>query len=388
MEHSFTPKIFEILRHHFGDLAQDVYDKSTLLQYINFKTRSATQGSKSRANFANHYALYSLIEDYIQKNFLGKETYKDYEGAIFTELMRRQHELPFGSKLQNHALNGRMNDEFMKFFPTSEQKPILRNSRTKRYWINENLLKVVCSGQQINTAIAVIEIIDAYIAAKRDAFNLFIDACQKIQSAPLAESPETAKFIESLLQPNIDARLFEIVSFAILKAYYGTQSIFWGFEREAIGEEVLTLYKTGRTNANDGGIDFVMRPLGRFFQVTETVDVRKYFLDIDKIQHFPLTFVIKSQETPEALSTKIRQQAEKHDSIRVLVDQYMECIEEIINIPILLQHFHTVVAKQNLFSIMDEIVLQSKIEFNIQDDIDEETKELSSEENEGENIIE
>ena len=50
------------------------------------------------------------------------------------------------------------------------------------------------------------------------------------------------------------------------------------------------LYKTGRTNANDGGIDFVMRPLGRFFQVTETVDVNKYFLDIDKIQRFPLTF--------------------------------------------------------------------------------------------------
>ncbi len=27
----------------------------------------------------------------------------------------------------------------------------------------------------------------------------------------------------------------------------------------------LQLYKTGRTNANDGGIDFVMRPIGRFF---------------------------------------------------------------------------------------------------------------------------
>lgn len=30
--------------------------------------------------------------------------------------------------------------------------------------------------------------------------------------------------------------------------------------------------KTGRTNANDGGIDFVTKPLGRFFQVTETLD--------------------------------------------------------------------------------------------------------------------
>ena len=48
----------------------------------------------------------------------------------------------------------------------------------------------------------------------------------------------------------------------------------------------MKLYKTGRTNANDGGIDFVMKPLGRFFQVTETLDFKKYFLDIDKIETF------------------------------------------------------------------------------------------------------
>jgi len=46
-----------------------------------------------------------------------------------------------------------------------------------------------------------------------------------------------------------------------------------------VKEDFLILYKTGRTNANDVGIDFVMKPLGRFFQVTETLDVRKYFLD-------------------------------------------------------------------------------------------------------------
>ena len=35
--------------------------------------------------------------------------------------------------------------------------------------------------------------------------------------------------------------------------------------------------------------DLVMKPLGRFFQVTETIDVGKYFLDIDKVQRFPIT---------------------------------------------------------------------------------------------------
>jgi len=44
-----------------------------------------------------------------------------------------------------------------------------------------------------------------------------------------------------------------------------------------VEEDNLELYKTGRTNANDGGIDFVMKPLGRFFQVTETTDVKNTF---------------------------------------------------------------------------------------------------------------
>jgi hypothetical protein len=74
----------------------------------------------------------------------------------------------------------------------------------------------------------------------------------------------------------------------------------------------LKLYKTGRTNANDGGIDFVMKPLGRFFQVTETLDFKKYFLDIDKIQKYPVTFVIKSVEGVELLKKKNSRQREQN----------------------------------------------------------------------------
>jgi len=65
------------------------------------------------------------------------------------------------------------------------------------------------------------------------------------------------EFIRAQLQPNVDARIFEIVSYAILKAYYGEQSIFWGWTAEDLQQEYLVLFKTGRTNANDGGIDFV-----------------------------------------------------------------------------------------------------------------------------------
>ena len=87
-----------------------------------------------------------------------------------------------------------------------------------------------------------------------------------------------------------------------------------------IREEELVLYKTGRTNANDGGIDFVMKPLGRFFQVTESVDVKKYFLDIDKVQRFPLTFVIKSNDSPEMLRKRIERRCKA--SVSSLQDRF------------------------------------------------------------------
>ena len=131
------------------------------------------------------------------------------------------------------------------------------------------------------------------------------------------------------------------------------------------------LYKTGRTNANDGGIDFVMKPLGRFFQVTETLDVRKYFLDIDKIERYPITFVIKSADPIEELVRNLREGAERQYSIKAIVDKYMACIEEVVNIPVLQERFRAGVAQGYLGAIMDEIVRQSKVEFNY-DEPDEE----------------
>ncbi|MFM6201937.1 MAG: restriction endonuclease, partial [Dolichospermum sp.] len=129
------------------------------------------------------------------------------------------------------------------------------------------------------------------------------------------------EFIKSLLKPNIDARIFEIVSYAILKQYYAEQVIYWGWSQDELNLEHLILYKTGRTNANDGGIDFVMKPLGRFFQVTESLDTKKYFLDIDKIQRYPISFVIKSEDTVDNLIKKLKLGAEKQYSIKAIVQK-------------------------------------------------------------------
>ena len=183
------------------------------------------------------------------------------------------------------------------------------------------------------------------------------------------------EFVIGLLAPNVDARLFEIVSYSILKYFYHDQIIYWGYDIKKLNKENLKLYKTGRTNANDGGIDFVMKPLGRFFQVTETLDFKKYFLDIDKIQKFPITFVIKSDVDTEDLLKKIRENACKTYSIKAIVDKYMGCIDEIINIPILNKRFKETVKLGYLNSILDEVVIQSKVEFNYDDEDDENIEE-------------
>jgi hypothetical protein len=366
IRHAFTETIYQILEDEFKSNGEKVFESSLLLQYLNLKTKSANKGSKSRGAFGNHYAIYVLVEDYIKGGFAdGGKEYRTYEGANFSDLLERQRELPFGKKLQNHHLNSRCNDEFRKFFTAADSVPIIRDLPTRKYWFNEKLLLVSVSElKPFNIARAVIRIIEAYSAAKRSAFESFIEACSNLSGLDLKNEAEAAAFVSAQLAPNVDARIFEIVSFAILKAAFSEKTVFWGWTRDELNEEVLVLYKTGRTNANDGGIDFVMRPIGRFFQVTETVDVRKYFLDIDKLQKFPLTFVIKTEDSADVLKTLIREQAQTAYCIDAVVERYMMCIEEIINVPELLNRFDLVRKAGKLSEVMREIVSQSMVEFN------------------------
>ncbi len=368
MEHEFTFQIRQILADEFSAAAEAIYEKSPLLQYFNIKTRSASRGSKARGSFANIYAVYVLVEDYLKGDFGHRTDYADYEGAKFTDLFHRQRELPFGSRLQNHALNSRMNEEFRKYFPQVEYVPILRDLQTNRYWINENLLKIAADGGTHNIAHAVITIVNRYVEAKRDAFDRFIEMCERLKGVAAKDDPDVANFILDLLALNVDARIFEIVSYAILKLHYHDQIVYFGFDLDNIQEERLKLYKTGRTNANDGGIDFVMRPLGRFFQVTETLDVRKYLLDIDKLERYPISFVIKSEQAVDDLKEKLREKAEKQYPVRAIVERYMSCIEEIINLAVLRERLQQAVADGHLRSILDEIITQSKVEFNYEED--------------------
>lgn len=376
----FKEVIRTIIEKDYPDYADAIMERSLLVQYLVKKTVSANRGSKSRGSFANIYAIYVLVEDYINNgySFSGvlskgqrpKKDYSKYEGAKYSDLFKRMRELPFGEKLQNHALNNRMASEFQKFFPDANIEPIPRNLETKRYWINDKLLKIKINGNTIDLSNAILEIIDQYVRTKQNSFTEFVKTCEALENVSSKNPQDVQDFIFNLVNPNQDARLFEVVSYSILKYYYHNQKIYWGFERNKIQEDNLKLYKTGRTNANDGGIDFVMKPLGRFFQVTETLDFKKYFLDIDKIERYPISFVIKSTDSVENIKKKIYQDAVETYSISQIVEIYMNCIEEVINIPLLQERFEEAVKRGYLNEILKELILQSKVEFNLKEDID------------------
>lgn len=380
--HQFTSNILDILEDMFPSYSKDIFENSPLLIYLNIKTKSANKGSKSRGSFANHYALYVLIEDYINNGYFegnNKNYFHDYDGAQFTNLFKRQRELPFGQKLQNHALNSRLNEEFIKYFPTIELKPIIRDTENQKYWIEENLLQVKVNGKNFNLAKSILKIIDAYVETKKESFQKFLDACLEIHNLNNSNKKQAYEFIKELIGVNVDARIFEIVSFAILKEKYTNESIFIGETLSSVKQESLTLYKTGRTNANDGGIDFVMKPIGRFYQVTETIDVNKYFLDIDKVQKFPITFVIKSDKESIEIRNQIQEQAIQKYKVPSIYNKYMSCIEEIINVNDLMTMFNKLNDEDKVQPVINEIIIQSKVEFNYQEEEIEELLEATKE---------
>jgi hypothetical protein len=360
MSKVFADTIKDLIIEDFGKSKLEYIENKPVIQYLIKKTKSANQGSKTRGSFANIYAIYVLVEDYISKGFHSNNEYSKYKGARFTDLFVRQRELPFGNKLQNHAYQGRLNEDFKKYFPLEDKPLLIRDTETQSYWINENLIKY----EENNLSELVIKIIDSYVEAKQDSMASFIGKCNELKEISKTNTDKVFDFIMSLLDYNVDARLFEIVSYSILKHHYKDIAVYFGFDRENIIEENLKLYKTGRTNANDGGIDFVMKPLGRFFQVTETTDFKKYFLDIDKIEKFPITFVVKTTTTIEDMKKEIEEKAYEIFSIKSVVDKYLDSVEELINITVLETMLNECKDKGYVISVLDEIILQSKVEFH------------------------
>lgn len=375
MGNSFENEIKELIRKQLSICDCNVIvNNSQLLKYIIRKTKPADKDeSKARKSFASLYAIYVLVDDYINQGYGTEEksgTYSKYEGAQYSTLEEKIHSMPFGQKIQNHALNNRMNDEFFGLYPQQKENgvyPIIRDLETKRYWINENYLIVKAGDNELNISCLILAIINRYIEVIKQKFEKFIDDCNTLQNLNASENDKVIDFIKKLLSPDVDARLFEIVSFSILKHYYSDRKIFWGYSKDELKEDSLKLYKTGRTNANDGGIDFVMKPLGIFFQVTETLDFKKYFLDIDKVERYPITFVVKSTETSEKIRDTLRKDAKNAGWCDRITENYMECIEDIINIADLESYLNDLNNKGKIPDILEEMIIQSKVEYNYVD---------------------
>lgn len=362
--------ILDVIKTHYTPAeSKALFNNSYLLQYLEKKTKSVDRSSKARGSFANIYAIYVLTEDYINNGYTNSEKdYSKYSGMAFTDALTRTRELPFGEKLQNHALNDRCNDEFKKFFHTvTSEVPITRDLITKKYWINESLLLVKINGSVINIAKLCIEIIDKYVELKTENFSSFFDELNNLKNAVHSKPQSAIDYISKTLNPSSDARIFEIVSYVILKYHYLTKNITYKIDGDTEKSHPLTIFKVGRTNANDGGIDYIMIPLGRIFQVTEVLDFKKYFLDIDKLVHYPITFVVKQNISPEDAIKKIKLDATGKYSNEVL-QHYLDCFEEIITIPVLINLLKENISNGYLESMVDELIEQCKVEYNFKEE--------------------
>ncbi|MBD2500281.1 type II restriction endonuclease [Anabaena azotica] len=328
---------------------------SVIFKYIERKTRASERGSKARRSLGNLYALYVLAQDYINENF---------EGSSFTELMQRMKAMPFGAKLQNHPLDNRLNDEVKRQYKVSDNmlpvQPANLGDGRKARKISVDLL----SEHNMNPSSCASFIVDAI-----DSYITIIDSNQTAylnQIEAANTDLEIAELIAEAFAYNSDARLFEIISFGLLYLHFAKTTVSFSIDGKNFSQQ-LTLYRTGRTNANDGGIDFVLKPLGNFFQVTETLDFKKYFLDFEKINRFPMSFVIKTNLTQKEVRDKIKKDAVQLYSVEQ-VEVYMNLFEEIYTLNELRNILDQIKESHDSISQLKEIVVQCfKLEYGLLD---------------------
>ena len=346
-----------ILETNYGKDADTIYNSSFLLQYLDKKMKAVHNGSKTRRSLANIYAIYSILHFYTSDFYQNAAKYRKFDGYDYMRLFTFYRSLYGGSKLQNHALNSRVNGEFRNKFPEIQNDLIIIDSG--KYLLHIDYLYV----KKHDISKVACNIIEKYIELLEQKDHELLNALKRIQK--VTDYKDKKREINLLLTENAEARIFEIISYAILKNHYNGQKVYFGYTLETIREEQLQLYKTGRTNANDGGIDFVMRPVGRFFQVTEVNNYDKYLLDIDKVMHFPITFVIKTKKSKEDviadLKVYIQQRA---NGMEIIEKRYTKAIEEVITINEI-QNWTIDLKDEEVDGIIRDIDLYYRLEMNM-----------------------
>lgn len=356
--------VAEILKNEYPKDYQKIYDNSPMLQYLDKKMKAVHGNSKTRRSLANIYAIYSILYFYQDDFYEKKEQYRRFDGYDYMRLFNFYRGLYGGSKLQNHALNSRVNGEFHNKIKDAVNDLIIINNG--KYLIHIDYIYV--DGHDISKVTC--KIIERYVELLMAKDHALISILEELRR--LTDYSEKKAKINALLTEDAEARIFEIISYAILKNHYKNVTVFFGYTRDTIDEVALELFKTGRTNANDGGIDFVMRPVGRFFQVTEVNNYDKYLLDIDKVMHFPISFVIKTKQSKKKMLTDLEQYiAQRSSGMAVLEERYRKAIEEIITINEL-QTWTDELKNNDIDGIIRDIDIYYKLEMNMDAEDDEE----------------
>lgn len=353
----------EILIEDFPDEYQSVYDNSMLLQYLDKKMKAVHGDSKTRRSLANIYAIYSILYFYKDDFFNQPDKYRQFDGYDYMRLFNFYRGMYGGSKLQNHALNSRVNGEFKNRFPNISNNLIIINNG--KYLLHIDYLYA----DKYDISKTCCKVVEKYIELLMTKDHVLLNTLRHMKE--LTNYSEKKKQINDLLTEDAEARVFEIISYAILKNHYGNIKVYFGYSLDTIKGEELQLFKTGRTNANDGGIDFVMRPVGRFFQVTEVNNYDKYLLDIDKVMHFPVTFVIKTRSSKERVLKELDDYINEHaNGMRIIENRYKTAIEEIITINEL-QQWTCNLADSDIDGIIRDIDIYYKLEMNLDASDDE-----------------
>lgn len=350
--------ILDIIEKYYPGKSLEIFEKSYLIQYFNLKSNAIHGNSKTRRAYANWYAIYSLLYFYKEEGFINNQEYYNFEGFNYTPLFNFMRSLYGGSKLQNHALNSRVNGEFANKIDSEHGMLILINEN--KYLLNPFYLYI--DGDDFTNIY--IEIIETYInllKKKDNLLSVILEELNELNDVNLKKN----KLIE-LIDEDTEARIFEIISYAILANHYKKTKVYFGYSKNELFEENLQLYKTGRTNANDGGIDFVMKPLGRFFQVTEVGDYNKYFLDIDKVLRYPITFVVKTNLSKNiVLKDLVDYAIDKSGGHEIIKKRYIDAIEDVITINEL-KKWLNLLNDDEINQLIADIDLYYKLEFNIQ----------------------
>ncbi len=347
-----------VLKEDFPEDYQIIYNQSLLLQYLDKKMKAVHGNSKTRRSLANIYAIYSILYFYQSDFYNSPDRYRQFGGYDYMRLFNFYRGLYGGSKLQNHALNSRVNGEFKNKFPNIINDLIIIDNG--KYLLHIDYL-YVGDFDISKTCCRVIEKYIELLMAKDYALSNILQGMES-----LTDYGEKKKQINALLTEDAEARIFEIISYAILKNHYKNIKVYFGYSMDSLKEEELQLYKTGRTNANDGGIDFVMRPIGRFFQVTEVNNYDKYLLDIDKVMHFPITFVIKTKQSKGRVLNDLNDYiAVRASGMRIIENRYKSAIEEIITIDDLKQWTFDL-GDSDIDGIIRDIDIYYKLEMNME----------------------